>query len=79
MLISQIDERPEGDIELQLDPKQKLPWIAIVSKSNNPSLVVSIAQALPGLQHLREANSAPLLSLPAINPQSLRKIKGFAS
>ena len=49
MLISQLDERPEGDIELQLDPKQKLPWIAIVSKSNSPSLVVAIARALPGL------------------------------
>ena len=45
MLISQFDERLEGDIELQLEPKQKLLWIAIVSKSNNPSLVVAIAPA----------------------------------
>ena len=45
MLILQFDERLEGDIELQPEPKQKLLWIAIVSKSNNTSLVVAIAPA----------------------------------
>ena len=43
MLISQFDERLEGDIEHQPEPKQKMLWIAIVSKSNNLSLAVAIA------------------------------------
>ena len=79
MSISQFDERLEGDTDLQPEPKQRLLWTPIVSKSDNPSLVVAIAQAWPGLRHPREAKLEPQLSFPEVNPQQPRKIKGLAS